>query len=65
MIARRTVAAEQKIAQAEGQAIAEVKARASDLAIEAARAILSKKVTGAVSEKLLSESIDAVKTRLN
>lgn len=41
LVARRTKAVEDKIAQAEAQAIAEVRARSADLAIEAARAVLT------------------------
>lgn len=65
MIARRTKAAETKIAQAETQAIAEVRARAADVAVSAAEKILAAKVTGTVSETLLTKSIEEVRTRLN
>ena len=65
MIVRRTKAAEAKIAQAESQAIAEVRARAADVAISAAEKILAKKVTGKVADKLLDKSIKDVKARLN
>jgi F-type H+-transporting ATPase subunit b len=41
LVTRRTKAVEDKIAQAEAQAIAEVRARSADLAIEAARAVLT------------------------
>lgn len=41
LVARRTKAVEDKIAQAEAQAIAEVRARSADIAIEAARVVLS------------------------
>jgi F-type H+-transporting ATPase subunit b len=40
LIARRTKAVEEKIAQAEAQAVAEVRARSADLAVEAARLLL-------------------------
>ncbi|MEM1049787.1 MAG: F0F1 ATP synthase subunit B [Pseudomonadota bacterium] len=65
MIARRTKAAETKIAQAETQAIAEVRARAADVAVSAAEKVLAAKVTGSVSETLLTKSIEEVRTRLN
>ena len=65
LCARRTAAAEAKISQAEGQAIAEVRARATDLAVMAAREILEKTVPGKVGDDLLSKSITEVKTRLN
>jgi len=41
LVARRTKAVEDKIAQAEAQAIAEVRARSADIAIEAARTVLT------------------------
>jgi F-type H+-transporting ATPase subunit b len=65
MIKRRTEAAERKIAQAEGQAIADVKARAADIAVAAAEAILAKKVDGKIGEDLLAQSIKDVSARLN
>ncbi|MBA5778420.1 F0F1 ATP synthase subunit B [Stappia sp. F7233] len=65
MIERRTKAAERKIEQAEGQAIAEVRARATDLAVAAAREILGKTVKGDLADGLLGKSIDEVKARLN
>ncbi|WP_186386940.1 MULTISPECIES: F0F1 ATP synthase subunit B [unclassified Stappia] len=65
LIARRTVAAERKIAQAEAQAIAEVRSRAADIAVAAAETILAKKVAGSVGDDLLAKSIQEVKTRLN
>jgi F-type H+-transporting ATPase subunit b len=42
-VARRTTMAEQKIAQAERDAVSEVRARAVDLAVEAARKVLGDK----------------------
>jgi len=65
MIARRTKAAETKIAQAESQAIAEVRAKAADVAVSAAEKILSAKVTGSVADGLITKSIEDVKARLN
>jgi F-type H+-transporting ATPase subunit b len=65
LITRRTAAAERKIAQAESQAISEVRARAADIAVAAAETILAKKVAGNVGEELLAKSIEEVKTRLN
>ena len=44
MVARRTQAVEQKIAHAEAQALAEVRSRSADVAIEAARVILTKQM---------------------
>ena len=65
MVARRTAAAEAKIAQAEGQAVAEVKARAADVAIAAARLLLQEKVKGEVAGRLIDDGIAAARTRLN
>jgi F-type H+-transporting ATPase subunit b len=65
MIARRTAAAETKIAQAEQHAVAEVRARAAEVAVAAARVMLEEKVTGDVAGRLLDEGITAVKSRLN
>lgn len=65
MIERRTKAAERKIEQAEGQAVAEVRARAADIAVAAARKILEGKVSGKIADDLMKKSIDEVKGRLN
>jgi len=65
MIERRTRAAERKIEQAEGQALAEVRARATDIAVAAAEAILAAKVKDKVADDLLAKSIEDVRARLN
>lgn len=65
MIVRRTAAAETKIAQAEAQAVAEVRARAAEVAVAAARVLLEAKVTGDVAGRLLDDGIATVKARLN
>jgi F-type H+-transporting ATPase subunit b len=65
MIRRRTAAAEAKIAQAEGQAVAAVKARATDVAIAAARHVLADKVKGGVADRLVEDGIATAKARLN
>ncbi len=62
---RRTGLAEQKIAQAEADAMNEIRSAAADLAIAAARQIISDEVKGARANKLIDQSIEAVKTRLN
>ncbi len=65
-ITRRTAMAEQKIAQAEGQAIAEVKASAVDLAIEAAETVLGKKMSSSVvSGDMFKQSLSELKARMN
>jgi len=65
MVERRTKAAEDKIAQAEAQATAEIRGRASDLAAAAARRVLSEKLSGESSQKMIDESIAAVRQRLH
>lgn len=65
MIRRRTAAAETKIAMAESQAVAEVRARAADVAIAAARIVLEGKVVGGIADRLIEDGISAAKTRLN
>ncbi len=62
---RRTGLAEQKIAQAEADAMNEIRSAAADLAIAAARQIISDEVKGARANKLVDQSIEVVKTRLN
>jgi len=64
-ITRRTALAEQKIAQAEGQALAEVKASAVDLAVEAAQSVIGKKMGGAASDDLFKKSLSELKARMN
>lgn len=64
LVARRTKSVEEKIAQAEAQAIAEVRARSADVAIEAARILLADQVKDAGGD-LIDESIKDVATRMN
>ena len=64
-VARRTAMAEQKIAQAQAQAVADVRASAVEIAIAAASKIVEGKVSGATADKLIKDSIAEVKARLN
>jgi F-type H+-transporting ATPase subunit b len=64
-IARRTKMAEAKIAQAETQALADVRATAADVAIAAAEAILVKTTHGAAAEALVTQGIGDLKAKLN
>lgn len=64
-IERRTKAAEQKIAQAEARALADVRAVATDVAIAAAERVLGKRVGEGLGADLVTRSIDEVKARLN
>ena len=64
-VIRRTAMAEQKIAQAEAQAILEVKASAVDIAVAAAGRLIAAKAKGRIADDLVARSIAEVKTRLN
>jgi F-type H+-transporting ATPase subunit b len=64
-VARRTRAVEQRIAQAETQAVAEVKSRAIDVAAAAAARILAERAKGEAGDALVKRSIDAVRKNLN
>ena len=64
-VARRTRAVEQRIAQAESQAVAEVRSRAIDVASAAASRILAERAKGKTGEALVEQSIDAVRKNLN
>lgn len=64
LIARRTRAVEDKIAQAESQAVAEVRARSADVAIEAARAVLTRQMSQK-SDALVEQAIKDVGSKLN
>jgi F-type H+-transporting ATPase subunit b len=64
-IARRTKMAEIKIAQAEAQALADVRSAAADAAIAAAETILVKTTRGAAAEALVSQGISDLKAKLN
>jgi F-type H+-transporting ATPase subunit b len=64
-VARRTRTAESKIALAEAQALADVRAAAADAAVTAASTILSQSVKGSVADDLLAKGIAEVKAKLN
>jgi F-type H+-transporting ATPase subunit b len=64
-VARRTKTAESKIALAEAQAVADVRAAAADAAVSAASRILSQSVKGDVADDLLSKGIAEVREKLN
>lgn len=64
-VTRRTKSAEDKIAQAEAQALADVRAAAADAAVAAASQILSKSVSGSVADDLLAKGIQDVRAKLN
>lgn len=64
-VARRTKMAETKIAQAEAQALADVRAAAADAAVSAAADVLSVSARGKVAEDLISRGISDVRAKLN
>ncbi|MER8422991.1 F0F1 ATP synthase subunit B [Mesorhizobium sp. M1403] len=64
-VARRTALAEQKIGQAEREAIGEVRASAVDIAVEAARALLAGKIDAKAGADLFNASLQDLKSKLN
>jgi F-type H+-transporting ATPase subunit b len=64
-VARRTKTAESKIALAEAQAVADVRAAAANAAVTAASTILSQSVKGSVADDLLAKGINEVRAKLN
>ncbi|WP_342726137.1 ATP F0F1 synthase subunit B [Bradyrhizobium sp. B097] len=64
-VARRTKTAEGKIAQAEAQAVADVRAAAANAAVTAASTILSQSVKGSVADDLVGKGIAEVRSKLN
>jgi F-type H+-transporting ATPase subunit b len=64
LITRRTKAVEDKISQAEAQAVAEVRARSADLAIEAARVLLTQQMANK-GDALIEQAIKDVGAKLN
>lgn len=64
-VARRTKAAEGKIAQAEAQALADVRAAAADAAVTAAATVLSQSVPGQIGDDLVAKGINEVRSKLN
>ena len=64
-VARRTKTAENKIAQAESQAIADVRAAAAEAAVTAASSIMTTSVKGSVADGLIAKGIQDVRAKLN
>ena len=64
-VVRRTKTAENKIALAEAQALADVRAAAAEAAVAAASTVLSQSVKGPVADDLLAKGIAEVKAKLN
>jgi F-type H+-transporting ATPase subunit b len=64
-IARRTKMAENKIGQAEAQALADVRSAAADAAVTAAEKILTDAAKGQVADGLIAQGIKDLKAGLN
>ena len=64
-VARRNALSEQKIRQAEADAIAAVRGAAVDLAIAAAEKVIAGRSDQAVQSDLFAQAVSEVKTRLN
>nr|CAD6614270.1 ATP F0F1 synthase subunit B [Rhizobium sp. Khangiran2] len=64
-VARRNALSEQKIRQAEADAIAAVRSAAVDLAVAAAEKVIAGKADAATQEALFKDSLGKVQSRLN
>ncbi|MBX4930109.1 F0F1 ATP synthase subunit B [Rhizobium binae] len=64
-VANRTALSEQKIQQAEAEAMKAVRSAAVDLAIAAAETVLAKQADAKVQSELFGNAVSQVKTRLN
>ena len=62
---RRALLAEQRIARAEEEALREVRQTAAALAIEAARRLIGETVDEARADRMIEDSIQEVRDRLN
>ena len=62
-VARRTQAAETRIAQAEAQALGEVRAAAAEAAVAAAERMLRQRMHGEAADALIGRSINDVRAR--
>ena len=64
-VVRRTKMAEGKIAQAEAQALADVRSAAADAAVAAAEKILSSTAKGKIADDLVAKGIEDVRQKFN
>ncbi|SIP98991.1 F-type H+-transporting ATPase subunit b [Rhizobium sp. RU35A] len=64
-VARRNALSEQKIRQAEADAIGAVRSAAVDLAVAAAQKVIAAKADASVQQSLFAQSVGQVKSRLN
>src|SRR5262245_6558456 len=65
MIERRSASARQKIAQAETQALKDVRAAAADMAVALATRVLKHELKGEQDQRLVDRSIDDLRDKLN
>ena len=63
-VTRRTASAEAKIAQAQAQASAEVRAAAVDAAIRASERVLRQEITGDTATSMVTQSLNDVRAKL-
>lgn len=64
-VASRTRMAEEKITQAEAQALREVRSLSADVAISASQRILSARARGAAADGLIKQAIEDVQSKLH
>lgn len=64
LVQRRTQLAEERIAQEAGRAVAEVRARAADLAVATTRRLLTEKLGGDAAQRVMQASIGEVARKL-
>lgn len=64
-LGRRERQATDKIAQAEAQAVAEIRTQAAKLAVDAARSLLAQELQGPAGDRLIGESVQVLSQRLN
>ncbi len=62
---RRSRLAEEKIARAEAQAVAEVRALAANVAVAAAEKLIAQKLTSKTADSLIDQTIADIKTKMN
>jgi F-type H+-transporting ATPase subunit b len=64
-LARRAKSAEEKIARAEAQAIAEIRAKAVDAAVNAAQSLIAERLSVKKADQLIVSGIAEIKNKLN
>jgi F-type H+-transporting ATPase subunit b len=62
---RRMKQAEDKIARAETEAVREVRNATADAAVAAAQMVIADKLTAETADKMITQGIDALKSKLN